>query len=336
MQIIHCFSIKRTGGVQLEQQNVRTTIQPGQHIESWTVLDAFTYSKRNKKKWLCRCACGTERYVLERSLKYGSSQSCGCLKRNRANQTNSYNMLGKEFGDLKVVGRSKKRTKMGSYWTCLCKCGYTCEATSSQLISGKKTHCGCKTVYNYAFKDITGQRFGLLTAKFRVKSEVGRGGSAVWHCRCECGNELDICYNDLVYSNRKSCGCQKIEHNAKLRDLLIHVDGTSIDAIRKMTIPNNNTTGYRGVYRVKDKFFAKIVFQKKQYMLGTYNTLEEAAVARRAAEKVLFDGTVQFYEKWKAKETRDPEWGKNNPVSIQVEHASTGELKVHYFPPLNE
>lgn len=78
---------------------------------------------------------------------------------------------------------------------------------------------------------------------------------------------------------------------------------------------------------------------KKPYvkpMLGTYNTLEEAAVARRAAEKVLFDGTVQFYEKWKAKETQDPEWGKNNPVSIQVEHASTGELKVHYFPPLNE
>lgn len=48
----------------------------------------------------------------------------------------------------------------------------------------------------------------------------------------------------------------------------------------------------------------------QMHMLGTYNTLEETAVARRAAEKVLFDGTVQFYEKWKAKETRDPEWGK--------------------------
>lgn len=48
----------------MEQQNVRTTIQPGQHIESWTVLDAFTYSKRNEKKWLCRCACGSENELM--------------------------------------------------------------------------------------------------------------------------------------------------------------------------------------------------------------------------------------------------------------------------------
>lgn len=34
-------------------------------------------------------------------------------------------------------------------------------------------------------------------------------GERKWLCRCECGNEVDVAYNTLVYTNQKSCGCQK-------------------------------------------------------------------------------------------------------------------------------
>ena len=50
-------------------------------------------------------------------------------------------------------------------------------------------------------------------------------------------------------------------------------------------LPKNNTTGVRGVYRIWGKYVAKIVFQKKQYHLGSYDSLEEAALARREAEE---------------------------------------------------
>ena len=166
-------------------------LQSGQRFGRWTVLDGCITSPRGERRYLCRCDCGTERYVLERSLLYGGSQSCGCLRKEMAYQANAYNLLGQTFGDLRVVGKSRKRTKMGSYWTCLCRCGYTCEATASELVSGRKTHCGCKIVKNYATSDITGRRFGRLTAQYSTKKRDAKG-FVIWHCLCDCGNEVDV------------------------------------------------------------------------------------------------------------------------------------------------
>lgn len=45
-----------------------------------TVLGAYTTftntRKRNERKWLCRCDCGTEKYILERSLLSGAMLRC--------------------------------------------------------------------------------------------------------------------------------------------------------------------------------------------------------------------------------------------------------------------
>ena len=155
----------------------------------WTVQGDFATTQKGERKWRCRCDCGTERYVLESSLKYGGSKSCGCLRRERAYEANAYDLLGKTFGDLTVVGRSKKRNKRGGYWTCRCRCGYTCDATASDLISGKKTHCGCKTNRGRP-ADIAGQRFHRLTAEYMLPKRDS-SGSVMWHCRCDCGNEID-------------------------------------------------------------------------------------------------------------------------------------------------
>lgn len=316
-------------------QSSQTADLAGQQFGRWTVLNATMRAPSGEIKWLCRCACGTERYVLARSLRNNASKSCGCLTRENAQKANAYDLLGKRFGDLTVIGRSKKRTARGGrYWTCLCTCGYTCDASAGDLVSGRKTHCGCKTVPNYAFKDITGQRFNRLTALSRAKSKSSRGGSVVWHCRCDCGKELDVSYNDLVYSNLKSCGCLKKAHNAELKNHLIHVDGTSIDAIQADKIPSNNTTGHRGVYMIKGKYVAKIVFQKKQYFLGTYDNIADAAEARKAAEQMLFKDTVLFYEKWKARAEGDPDWAARNPIRIQPFKDADGILRVSYSPQL--
>lgn len=312
----------------------RTEITPGAVIGRWTVLDDFQVSPKGETKWLCRCQCGTRRYVLARSLKYGGSESCGCLAREKSSQTNGYDLLGQIFGDLKVVGRSRKGGKMGAYWTCLCTCGYTCEVAASELVAGKKTHCGCKTVKNYAFTDITGQQFGRLTALHPTEKR-SHGGSVVWHCRCSCGKEIDGSYNDLVYANLLSCGCQKKEHDQKLHSFLVHVDGTSVDMLKSKKLPSDNTTGYKGVYLYRGKYIAKIVFQKKQYFLGTYERIEDAAAARKEAEEILFDGVAEHYRKWKAYADQDPQWAKEHPISISVDR-SNGGISVTMLPDLPE
>lgn len=303
----------------------------GQRFGRWTVLDRFIATAQGEKKYLCRCDCGTERYVLERSLKHGGSQSCGCLRKERAQQATAYDLSGQTFGDLKVIGRSRKRMKMGTYWTCLCSCGYTCEATATELVSGRKTHCGCKSRRNYASADITGRRFGRLTALYSTEERDGKG-FVIWHCRCDCGNEADVSYNNLMYCGQQSCGCKKKEHDRALAGYLTHVDGTSIDALKSRKTPRNNTTGVKGVYFIKGRYLAKIVFQHRQYSLGTYESLEDAAQARKKAEDLLNDKVVGFYEKWSEKASADPVWAKNNPVRILASRLDNGELDVVLQP----
>ena len=315
----------------MEEKKTVKELENGQRFGRWTVLDRVAATPRGERKYFCRCDCGTERYVLERSLKHGGSQSCGCLRKERAHQATAYNLLGQTFGDLKVIGRSKKRTKMGAYWTCLCSCGYTCEATAAELVSGRKTHCGCMSTKNYASSDITGQRFGRLTAVCSTNKRDAKG-FVIWHCRCDCGNEIDVSYNNLMYCGQQSCGCKKKEHDKALAGYLTHVDGTSIDALKSRKIPKNNTTGVKGVYYIKGRYLAKIVFQHKQYFLGTYESLEDAAQARKMAEDLLNDKVVGFYEKWSEKAAADPVWAKGNPVKILVNRLDDGELDVVLQP----
>lgn len=62
-----------------------------------------------------------------------------------------------------------------------------------------------------------------------------------------------------------------------LCEALTHVAGTSIDYLRSRKMPRNSSTCVKGVYLIKGKYHAKIVFQKKQYWLGSFSSLEDAA-----------------------------------------------------------
>lgn len=54
-------------------------------------------------------------------------------------------------------------------------------------------------------KDLTGRKFGMLTA-IRV---VGRNkhNVLIWECKCDCGNISYPTSNSLLSGNTKSCGC---------------------------------------------------------------------------------------------------------------------------------
>lgn len=65
-------------------------------------------------------------------------------------------------------------------------------------------------------KDLTGQTFGLLTVARRAPNYISKTGQeAVWHCRCECGNELDVRAGQLRSGHTKSCGCFQKKAAAK-------------------------------------------------------------------------------------------------------------------------
>lgn len=251
-------------------------------------------------------------------------------------KTNAHELTGQVFGSLTVLKRAEYQRKNGGvWWTCRCSCGESYDVPGTLLVTGRRTRCGGKAhEKNYAYADITGQKFSRLTALYPTDKR-GSGGTMIWHCRCDCGNELDVPYNWLLYTHMKSCGCQKKDNDRKLHTRLTHVSGTSLEMLKSKKIPSNNTTGVRGVYLIKGKYVAKITFQKKQYFLGKYDDLNDAAQARLDAEEQLNDAVVEYYAAWKAKADSDPVWAKENPVRITVDKDAQGRFHLCFFPVLN-
>lgn len=67
-------------------------------------------------------------------------------------------------------------------------------------------------------QDLTGQKIGKLTILYRAESEISGGKKrTVWHCLCDCGNEVDVRGDYLKRSGCPSCGCEasknRIEKN---------------------------------------------------------------------------------------------------------------------------
>lgn len=315
---------------------VKKSVEAGQRYGRWIVLGETLKTSRGEVKWCCRCDCGTERFVLARSLLYGGSKSCGCLKNERALEVNAKDLTGRTFGELTVLRKAEHQRKNGGvWWLCKCACGEDYEVPGTLLITGRRTHCGGKShKRNYASADIAGRRFSRLLALHPTEKRCAKG-SVIWHCLCDCGNEVDVPYNWLVHSNMRSCGCQKKENDGKLQKHLTRIDGTSMDMLRSEKLFKNNTTGYKGVYFVRGKYMAKIVFKKKAYHLGFYNTIGEAVDARKKAEELLFDSTKEYYARWKVQAEEDPAWGEENPVRIFVSKDDIHGLSISFLPKLD-
>ena len=58
--------------------------------------------------------------------------------------------------------------------------------------------------------DITGQRFGRLTALKPTENRNSKG-SIMWLCECDCGTIKEICIADLRSKGTVSCGCLQRE-----------------------------------------------------------------------------------------------------------------------------
>lgn len=66
------------------------------------------------------------------------------------------------------------------------------------------------------YKDITGQKFGMLTAiKFvRKDSKLAKSRSYLWQFKCDCGKLILYARNPVISGHKASCGC--IGNNRKI------------------------------------------------------------------------------------------------------------------------
>lgn len=150
-------------------------------------------------------------------------------------------------------------------------------------------------------QDLTGKRFGNLVAIEPLK-EKRSGRSICWKCRCMiCGKEKAIPAYQLNKGVQISCGCYRANQLQKTNG---YIEGTSLKNVFSKKINKNNTSGYKGVFRKRNRWAACIQYKKKNYYLGSYDRLEDAVEARKEAENWVRDDAGKLLEQFAKNENQ--------------------------------
>lgn len=198
-------------------------------------------------------------------------------------------LSGQRFGRLTAINRTEQKRKSCYLWLCKCDCGNETLVDTYYLTHGQRKSCGC--LVNLPKRDLSGQVFGRLTVI--SPTEKRKHGGFVWECRCECGNTVFVSTYQLTSGVKRSCECLHVEtataHVNTIRGKN-HIDGTNVGAIKHNRIFANNTSGVRGVswHAHRGKWYARLTFQGQRHSLGYFDSMDDAAKARKDAEEKYF------------------------------------------------
>lgn len=124
------------------------------------------------------------------------------------------NWIMKEHGvpdsRLMVIKRVENNSRGQARWLCKCECGNEIIVEGRDLRNGHTKSCGClqkERASEASFVDIKNKKFGKLTALYPLQEERGHDKVVIWHCICECGNEINVPGTYLRNGNTQSCGC---------------------------------------------------------------------------------------------------------------------------------
>lgn len=237
------------------------------------------------------------------------------------------------YGNIEVLSHVSVPLESGNrktVYTCRCMlCGAVFEAASSTLSGFLRDDGGCpacrkKRRQEAKYGDLTGfhsgdvEVIGFAHAGSRKNDKTTKAKAL---CRClRCGREFEASAYAIRHGGVKSCAeCAKqaaLPIGQKLTSDLAVTGTTPVALAPDKKVKSNSTTGYTGVSLIrsgsqKGKYRAYIYFRGKQYYLGAYDTPEQAAQARRAAEDEMYGGFLDWYrenypDKWKAYQELNP------------------------------
>jgi len=218
-------------------------------------------------------------------------------------------LTGVRFGRLVCIERDLE-SKRGTRWICQCDCKNTKSVSTGSLTSGKIRSCGCL-------------RSECTTSRLKKFNEfvVDKDNNIVI-IKCNHNKDLIIDFDDYelvkdyYWWTNKNYGMtthKDTKNMLQLHRLIMNVTDkkVSIDHINRNPLDNrkenlrivthiqnmqnsgirkNNSSGFTGV-RKRDEnetWRASIRYNKKEVRLGTFQTKEEAIIARLKAENEYF------------------------------------------------
>ena len=207
------------------QRNIDGRTAPKSHDLTGRTFDRLTVVEQvptNKKqaRWLCDCLCGNKTSVLASCLVYGTTKSCGCLrkesKRHGRNSTQE-SLIGKVYGRYTVISQIDEDGRLRDRWLCRCECGTEKAVGGKPLRTGNTKSCGClkaEIISESRSIDVQGQSFGMLNVVSRLPRVPGSLEGAQWLCACACGNSKVFTTARLRRGLVNSCGCVRRRHDA--------------------------------------------------------------------------------------------------------------------------
>jgi len=144
-------SIKSCGCLQkeIQEQRAKQTLKDltGQQFGRLTVLhrdESKPKGHGHKAYWICQCECGNIKSIAGTHLRDGSTQSCGCLQREKTSEAALVDLTGQQFGFLIPLYRLDKKKWGKTIWHCKClNCGRETDVIHSYLTTGETKSCGC-------------------------------------------------------------------------------------------------------------------------------------------------------------------------------------------------
>lgn len=202
-----------------QKRKGKTTVKINSIINKWKVIEIMP---NQQIKCVCTCGCNEEKIMgsrqraqkyckARREIEYKKLKEIEKTMKTVSVPKNHKDLTGMKFGRLTVLGFCGKFLGY-RYWLCQCSCEKkTIKAIKEDsLTRGLVVGCGCvqKEKSQRFALDLVGKRFGRLFVEKRVPSKPGRRAT-YFHCKCDCGNELDVCGSDLHNGYVSSCGCLK-------------------------------------------------------------------------------------------------------------------------------
>ena len=207
-------------------------------------------------------------------------------------------ITGMRWNRLTAVEYSHTDDRRRACWLFRCDCGQEKVIPAVDVKRGNTQSCGCLARENSSKrskKDITGERFGRLTA-VKPTDERDVSSSVIWECLCDCGKTVRYSVAVLKQNRVQSCGCLYKESRSKCSAYRKDVhDGTSLSSlVSSKELRSDNSSGCTGVSwdQSIQMWRAYINFRKKRYNLGAFKDCDKASAARKRAEKALHDPIV--------------------------------------------
>ena len=251
----------------------------------------------------------------------------------RFNRGKGKDISGREFGFITAIEPTDKRDRKDIVWRCRCRCGTELELPATRLILNNTLSCGC---IQKEFMKRANKYFGGTSLEKSLKEQVESTRSASGYVGVTRKRDKWQAY--ITYKRQHiSLGTYtKLEDAVKARargkeavmadaaellKIYEEVHREDKDLPSKFTLPKNeipyeqrvindqpttaarrvdNTSGYTGITFRKNKWESRICYNKRRYMLGRFDTLDEAISERTQAEEYLKrdpDAFVEYYSK---------------------------------------